>query len=111
MSRKTDPFAVDLTPELILRAYQAGIFPMAEDASADDLFWVSPQRRGVIPLEAAHISRSLRKTLKHNPYSVRIDTDFEAVIEGCAAASAVAASEGVTCSVPRGLLRRPQVMA
>ena len=86
MSRKTDPFAVDLTPELILRAYQAGIFPMAEDASSEDLFWVSPQLRGVIPLDAFHISRSLRKTLKHNPYSVRVDTDFAAVIEGCATA-------------------------
>lgn len=86
MSRKTDPFAVDLTPELILRAYQAGIFPMAEDASSEDLFWVSPQLRGVIPLDTFHISRSLRKTLKHNPYSVRVDTDFAAVIEGCATA-------------------------
>jgi len=86
MSRKTDPFAVDLTPELILRAYQAGIFTMAEDASSEDLFWVSPQLRGVIPLDAFHISRSLRKTLKHNPYSVRVDTDFAAVIEGCATA-------------------------
>jgi len=86
MSRKTDPFAVDLTPELILRAYQAGIFPMAEDATSEDLFWVSPQLRGVIPLDAFHISRSLRKTLKHNPYSVRVDTDFAGVIEGCATA-------------------------
>ena len=51
MSRKTDPFAVELTPELIVRAYQAGIFPMAEDASADDVFWVSPDSRGIIPLE------------------------------------------------------------
>jgi len=86
MSRKTDPFAVDLTPELILRAYQAGIFPMAEDATSEDLFWVSPQLRGVIPLDAFHISHSLRKTLKHNPYSVRVDTDFAGVIEGCATA-------------------------
>ena len=86
MLRKTDPFAVDLTPELILRAYQAGIFPMAEDATSEDLFWVSPQLRGVIPLDAFHISRSLRKTLKHNPYSVRVDTDFAGVIEGCATA-------------------------
>jgi len=84
MSRKTDPFAVELTPELILRAYQAGIFPMAEDAQSDDLFWVSPQMRGIIPLEAAHISRSLRKTLRTHPYSVRVDTDFDATIEGCA---------------------------
>ena len=86
MTRKTDPFAVELTPELIVRAYQAGIFPMAEDAASDDLFWVSPQLRGIIPLEAAHISRSLRKTLKSHPYSVRIDTDFAGVIEGCATA-------------------------
>lgn len=84
MSRKTDPFAIDPTPELILRAYQAGIFPMAEDAEADDLFWVSPQLRGIIPLDQAHISRSLRKTLKTNPYSVRVDTDFDETIEGCA---------------------------
>ena len=84
MSRKTDPFAVELSPELILRAYQAGIFPMAEDATSDDLFWVSPQLRGIIPLETAHISRSLRKTLRTHPYQVRVDTDFDAVIEGCA---------------------------
>ena len=86
MSRKTDPFEVELTPELILRAYQAGIFPMAEDASSDALFWVSPQQRGVIPLDAIHISKSLRKTLKAHPYSVKVDTDFAGTIEGCATA-------------------------
>jgi leucyl/phenylalanyl-tRNA--protein transferase len=86
MSRKPDPFAVELTPELILRAYQAGIFPMAESAAADDLFWVSPQLRGIIPLGRTHISRSLRKTLRTHPYSVRVDSDFHAVIEGCATA-------------------------
>ena len=86
MSRKTDPFAVDPTPELILRAYQAGIFPMAEDADADDLFWVSPQLRGIIPLDAIHISKSLRKTLRTHPYSIKTDQDFAAVIKGCATA-------------------------
>src|SRR6195952_550893 len=86
MSRKTDPFAVELTPELILRAYRAGIFPMAEDATSDDLFWVSPQLRGIIPLDAARLTHSLRKTLKTHPYSVTVDTDFDAVIEGCATA-------------------------
>jgi leucyl/phenylalanyl-tRNA--protein transferase len=86
MSRKTDPFAVELTPELIIRAYQAGIFPMAEDATSDDVFWVSPERRGIIPLDAVHLSRSLRKTLRSHPYSVRVDTDFDGVIEGCATA-------------------------
>lgn len=86
MTRKTDPFAVELTPDLILRAYRAGIFPMAESADADDLFWVAPRLRGIIPLDAPHLSRSLRKTLKTHVYSVRVDTDFEAVIEGCATA-------------------------
>ena len=86
MSRKTDPFAVELTPELILRAYRAGIFPMAEDAASEDVFWVSPERRGIIPLDAVHISRSLRRTLRAHPYSVRTDTDFAGVIEGCATA-------------------------
>ncbi len=86
MSRKTDPFAIDLTPELIVRAYQAGIFPMAEDADSPDLFWVSPQKRGIIPLDAFHISRTLRKTLRTHSYAVKVDTDFAGVIEGCATA-------------------------
>ena len=84
MSKKPDPFAVDLTPELIIRAYQAGIFPMAEDATSADLFWVSPQQRGIIPLDDFHISRTLRKTLRTHPYHVKVDTDFAGVIEGCA---------------------------
>lgn len=87
MSRKSDPFAIDLTPELILRAYQAGIFPMAEDASCTDVFWVSPKRRGILPLDSRfHISRSLRKTLGSHGFQVRVDTDFAAVVEGCATA-------------------------
>ena len=86
MSRKTDPFAIDLTPDLIVRAYHAGIFPMAEDATSPDVFWVSPKRRGILPLDTFHVSRSLRKTLRSHPYQVRVDTDFPAVIEGCATA-------------------------
>lgn len=86
MTRKADPFSIELTPELIIRAYQAGIFPMAEDAGSDDLFWVSPQKRGVIPLDGFHISRSLKKTLRTHPWHLRIDTSFGAVIEGCASA-------------------------
>jgi leucyl/phenylalanyl-tRNA---protein transferase len=86
MSKKADPFSIDLTPELIVRAYQAGIFPMAESADSDDLFWVSPQKRGVIPLDRFHVSKSLGKVLKTHPYRVRIDTSFDGVIEGCATA-------------------------
>ena len=86
MSKKPDPFAIELTPELIVRAYQAGIFPMAEDAGSADLFWVSPEMRGVIPLDGFKISKSLRKTLKTHPFRVAVDTDFAAIIEGCATA-------------------------
>ncbi len=84
MRKKPDPFAIDLTPELIVRAYQAGIFPMAEHQDSPDLFWVSPPKRGIIPLDEFHISRSLRKTMRRMPYRLAVDSDFEAVIEGCA---------------------------
>lgn len=86
MTGKTDPFDIDLTPELILRAYRAGIFPMSESAEDPDIFWVSPQMRGIIPLDKLHVSRSLAKRLKRSPYSVVVDHDFDAVIEGCATA-------------------------
>lgn len=86
MSRKPDPFAIEITPELIIRAYRAGIFPMAEDATSTDLFWVSPEWRGIIPLDGFSPSRSLRKTLRTHPYALRVDTDFAGVIEGCATA-------------------------
>jgi leucyl/phenylalanyl-tRNA---protein transferase len=84
MSRKADPFAIDLTPELIIRAYQAGIFPMAENENSPDLFWVSPEQRGIVPLDNFHISRSLRKTMRTRDFDIRVNTDFPAVIEGCA---------------------------
>jgi leucyl/phenylalanyl-tRNA--protein transferase len=101
MSRKTDPFALDLTPELIIRAYQAGIFPMAEDASSPDLFWVSPQQRGIIPLDQFHISRSLRKALRTLDFSIRVDTDFAAVIEGCATAGSDRESTWINPTIRR----------
>lgn len=86
MARKTDPFAIEITPELILRAYRAGIFPMAEDAADTDLFWVSPEQRGILPIDGLHVSTSLRKRLRNHTFSVRVDSDFGAVIEGCATA-------------------------
>lgn len=79
-----DPFAMELTADLIVRAYKAGIFPMAEDANSADLFWVSPDHRGIIPLNAFHISKSLRKALNNNDYTIRTDHDFDQVISGCA---------------------------
>lgn len=101
VAKKTDPFAVELTADLIVRAYKAGIFPMAEDADSPDLFWVSPERRGIIPLDRFHVSKSLRKTLKTHPYSVRVDTDFAATIEGCATAGTERESTWINAGIRR----------
>lgn len=76
---------IDITPEILLRAYAAGIFPMAEDADDPSLFWVEPQKRGIIPLDAVHISRRLGRTVRQDVFQVRIDADFDAVIAACAA--------------------------
>jgi leucyl/phenylalanyl-tRNA---protein transferase len=83
MSRP-NPFDIEITPELIVRAYRAGIFPMAEDATDEDLFWVSPEMRGIIPLGGFRLSTSLRKAIRKSGFVVKVDTDFEAIIEGCA---------------------------
>lgn len=74
-----------LTPELLLDAYAYGVFPMAEDADDPDLHWIDPERRGVLPLDRFHLPRSLRKTLRHQPFEVRIDTAFRDVVNACAA--------------------------
>ncbi|MEK9679638.1 MAG: leucyl/phenylalanyl-tRNA--protein transferase [Rhodospirillaceae bacterium] len=74
-----------LTPEILLRAYASGIFPMAENRHDKELFWVDPEMRGIIPLDGLHISRSLKKTLKQEPFEVRFNFDFKQVIEACAA--------------------------
>ncbi len=84
MARRTDPFAVDITPELIVRAYRSGIFPMAEDAADENLFWVSPEQRGIIPLDGFHASRSLRKAMRKSGWQIRVDTDWDGIIHGCA---------------------------
>lgn len=73
-----------LTPDLLLHGYSIGIFPMAEHRDDPDLFWVDPKMRGVIPLDGFHISRSLARRIRTCMYSVTIDRDFLAVIDGCA---------------------------
>jgi len=88
MTRKPDPFAVELTPELILRAYQAGIFPMAESVDDPEIFWVSPEMRGILPLDGFLVSRSLAKTLRRHDFQIRVDHDFDAVVDACAAPAA-----------------------
>ena len=75
---------VTLTPELLLQAYAVGIFPMAESAEQEELFWVDPDQRGILPLDGFHMPRRLRRTLRQGVFEVRCDTAFEAVIRGCA---------------------------
>jgi leucyl/phenylalanyl-tRNA--protein transferase len=72
-----------LTPELLLHAYAAGIFPMAEAADDPEVFWVDPEQRGVLPLENFHLPRRLRRTLRRDVFDVRCDSAFEAVLRGC----------------------------
>lgn len=74
----------DLTPDMLLRAYAVGVFPMAEDRNDPELFWVDPRMRGIIPLNAFHVPRRLRRTIRSGSFDVTYDRDFEAVIEGCA---------------------------
>lgn len=75
---------LELTPELVLRAYGAGVFPMADHADAADVYWVDPRKRGILPLNGFHLSRSLRKRLLKSDYRVRVDTSFDAVLDACA---------------------------
>jgi len=82
---QNDPLALKLTPDMLLNAYAHGIFPMAESAQSNDLFWVDPDERGVIPLNGFHMSKSLRKKMRSMPYEIRVDTNFLAVISACAA--------------------------
>jgi leucyl/phenylalanyl-tRNA---protein transferase len=84
MNRSSD-HAIEITPEILLKAYAAGIFPMAEDADDPSLFWVEPRERGIIPLDAFHISKRLARTVRSDHFEVRVDQDFDAVIAGCAA--------------------------
>ena len=85
MSRATKP--PEITPDLVLQAYSIGLFPMAEDAKKDHLFWVDPEARGIFPLDGLVVSKSLAKMVRSDRYQVRIDSDFDAVVEGCATSS------------------------
>ena len=73
-----------LTPEIVLHAYMRGVFPMAESRHDPTLYWIDPEMRGVIPLDAFHVPRRLARTVRHWADPVYIDRDFRAVIEACA---------------------------
>ena len=73
-----------ITPQILLKAYAAGIFPMAESAEDSALYWIEPELRGVIPLNRFHVSRSLARKVRRQSFTIRIDGDFAGVIDGCA---------------------------
>jgi leucyl/phenylalanyl-tRNA--protein transferase len=73
-----------LTPDMLLRAYAYGIFPMAEGRSDPAVHWIEPEQRGIIPLDTFHVPKRLRRTVRQGVYDVRCDSNFAAVIRGCA---------------------------
>ncbi len=80
-----DDMVVEITPQVLLKAYACGIFPMAESADDPALYWIEPQHRGILPLDALHVPRRLLRTVRAGEFDVRIDSDFAGVIDGCAA--------------------------
>ena len=73
-----------IDPRLLLQGYAAGIFPMADSREADELFWVEPRDRAIIPLDGFHVSRSLRRTIRSGRFAVTHDRDFAGVLAACA---------------------------
>lgn len=73
-----------LSPDLLLGAYAAGIFPMAETRDDPEVYWVDPRIRGILPLDGFHMSRSLAKRMKSGRHRAALNADFEAIVEGCA---------------------------
>ena len=77
---------VEITPQVLLKAYACGIFPMAESADDNALYWIEPERRGILPLNQLHIPRRLHRTIRRGEFEIRVDSDFQGVIDGCAQA-------------------------
>lgn len=90
-----------ITPDLLLQAYEVGFFPMADGADDDDLFWVNPPMRGIIPLEKFHIPRRLARTVRQDIFQVCVDGDFFGVIEGCSASAPGRSSTWINADIRR----------
>lgn len=76
---------IEISASVLLKAYSCGIFPMAEDADSAELHWIDPEFRGMLPLDGVHLPKRLVRTIRQGRFEVRIDTDFAAVIDNCAA--------------------------
>jgi leucyl/phenylalanyl-tRNA--protein transferase len=80
-----DDIVIEITPQVLLKAYACGIFPMAESADDPALYWIEPQQRGILQLDQVHVPRRLARTIRQSVFDIRVDSSFEAVISGCAA--------------------------
>jgi leucyl/phenylalanyl-tRNA--protein transferase len=80
-----DDIVIEITPQVLLKAYTCGIFPMAESADDPALYWIEPQHRGILPLDGVHVPRRLARTLRTTEFKVKVDANIDGVIEGCAA--------------------------
>jgi leucyl/phenylalanyl-tRNA--protein transferase len=75
---------IEITPEVLLKAYACGIFPMAESAEDPALYWIEPEMRGIIPLDRFHMTTRLARTVRSDRFTVTVNRDFDAVLDGCA---------------------------
>lgn len=103
MASRDDPM-FEITPQVLLKAYSCGIFPMAESADDPALYWIEPQQRGVLPLNEFHVPRRLLRTVRTTPWKVKVDSDYDRVIDGCAAPRAGRMSTWINARI-RGLYR------
>ena len=100
-----DDVMIEITPQVLLKAYACGIFPMAESAEDNALYWIEPERRGILPLDRVHVPRRLARTIRRGGFEVRIDNDFDAVIDGCAAPRAGRRSTWINGRIRKPLCR------
>ena len=90
-----------ITPDLLLKAYASGIFPMAEERTDAHLFWLDPDERGILPLDSFHIPRSLAKLVRRDTFTVTVDRSFRAVVQSCAASAEGRTSTWISHRVER----------
>jgi leucyl/phenylalanyl-tRNA---protein transferase len=77
------PHSLPIPIETLLLAYRSGIFPMADKRADNDIFWVEPRERAILPLDGLHLSKSLRKIIRADRFTITVNRSFEAVIRAC----------------------------
>ena len=91
----------EITPDLMLRAYATGIFPMAESKATEAIFWISPRERGILPLDNFHVSKSLRKTVRQNIFQIRCNTAFAETLAECSRQTPERSNTWINASIER----------